>query len=318
MKSTFVVTILAAMVLAFAAPSRAALINDYFEYGSVQTDLVGLATADTTGWGAAGWSLAAGETPQYVPGGFLPFVSTNGAGVAYGEDVAYSNWYAGGQALGFLAPSAFVYRCAVTRALNPPLSGTTWISLIVTSSWIDAVGDPFTKNVGLLEVNGDSNDSFGVMSCGVDPANSTYRWYVSENGVVTSNNVPYNRRIIVLVVAKLETDYSGANDRLTLWTLNRGDGLPSGRTVADLGTPRFAGAGDQDIWGSSLSSIGLYLKSHNATGRNIMVHSLRISHGGISDDSHVAEVLSGEVVPEPAALGLLGIAGVAALARRKH
>ncbi|NLF38030.1 PEP-CTERM sorting domain-containing protein [bacterium] len=299
---------------AFALSVPAALISDYFEYGGAVADLTTLTTADMTGWGANAWTLAAGSSPRYLTTSALPFYSTNIGGVAYAESVAYSNWFNGGQAFGYA--TAVVYRCAVTRALSGPLSGTTWVSLIVTSTWIDATQDPFTKDVCLLEINGEAADSFGVISSGGQA--DTYRWYVRENGVVTSNNVPYARRVIVLVVAKLETDYSGSNDRLTLWTFNNGGPLPSGRTAAELGAPRYTGAGDQDIWGSSISSIGIYLKSQTYTARDIMMDSLRISYGSITDDMHVHEVLSGEAIPEPAALGLLGIAGIAALVRRKR
>ncbi|NLF38029.1 cadherin-like domain-containing protein [bacterium] len=296
------------------AGGQGAMICEYFEYGGAAGQLTGFATADTNGWGANGWSMGFGDSPRYLTGHAPAFYTTNGAGVVYSESAAYSNCYRGGLAFGY--GSTVVHRCTVTRGFSPPLSGTIWASMIVTSTWIDATQDPFTKCVGLVEINGEAGDSFGVVSSG--GAGSEYRWYASENGVVASNNVPYSRQILVLVVAKLETDYSGSNDRLALWTFNSGGGLPGGRTVADLGAPRFTGAGDQDIWGSSIASIGLYLKSQNFTGRDMMIDSLRISHGDRADDAHVYEVLSGEAIPEPAGLGLLGIAAIAAKARRKR
>ena len=276
-----------------------ALICDYFAYGDTPGLLAGATTEDSTGWGASGWSGSA--LPEYKTGASLRFRAQAG------EAVSYSNCLDGGLVHGSNVAGI------VTRALSNALDGTVWLSVVVSTRWwnaaISSVG-----NYGKICINGAAADGFGA---GASGTSTKYRWLVYENGVLASNDIarPVATYDTALIVAKLRTNYSGTNDEISLWLFGEAGAYPSNCTVAGLGTPLYVSASGQDIWGDSISSLGIEIKSQNSADRDYYLDSLRISIGAISDDMHVYQILTGLPIPEPAFLTIV-CTGVLLAARR--
>ena len=290
----------AGAMLVLTASMQAALTHDYFEYGSTDGSLAGLTTSDTTGWDADTWS--GDSDPLYITTNDpIVFVASN-----ITEAVGYANTIAGGCLRGDNGSIG-----TITRGFANPLADTVWISVVVSNSWWNSPPG-FTKNHVQFLINGNPDDSFGAMCTG---NSTTYGWFVYENGVFTSN--AYDGAMTaapVLLVVKLRTDYSGSDDELTLWLLPYGEMYPTGRTVADLGSDSYVTATAQDIWGDSITNIGITILAQSDT-RNIQADSLRISYGNITDDMHVYEVLSGTPIPEPVAAVAVLALGIAAVVR---
>jgi len=303
MKTTSVTTCAAMAAILMAGMAVAAVTSDYFEYGDTNGTLVGLTTANTAGWGASGWS-----------GGNNPYYQTNELTFSTPNDV-YVNTQVAGRVIGQQTGGT------VTRTLSPPLDGTTvWMSIVFSGSFWNA--SPGVQQIRIL-INGDTNDYFGVMS----NANLvTGVWQVAVNGAWTTQsfvglvNVGGSGNGGGLMVARLRTDYSGTDDSLAFWLLTNGFPLANA-TVAALGTPLYETNATFDIWGSSISSLGIYIKSarneNDPNPRWFWVDSLRISSGTMSDDDHVYEIVTGVVVPEPGAV-MLGLAGLLGVVRRSR
>jgi hypothetical protein len=295
--------ILAGVVCALAASMQAVLIHDYFEYGDTSggDSLAGLTTLDTTGWAANMWSGS--PNPLYiVTNDPVMFVSSSSEAVAYANTVLGGYLRGTNEAIG-----------TITRDLANPLDGTVWVSLVVTCSWWNAPA-AFNKNHMQVLINGNPNDSFGAM-CSARLDN--YRWFVFENGTIFSNDYKGSLgKIPVLLVAKLRTDYSGSDDELTLWMLPCFGTYPDGRAVTNLGPSSYVTSAAQDIWGDSITNIGITTLALT-DDRNIAMDSLRISYGHTLDDYAVYEVLTGVAIPEPAAAALAVCALLVAARRTK-
>ncbi len=297
MKQRIRITIAAIAITAGMA--AAAVTSDYFDYGDTPGSLVSFTTSDTAGWGANGWSGSA--NPYYQTAG-LTFSTPNGV---------YVNTQTGGKLIGQAAAGT------VTRALDPALSGTVWMSVIFSGTFWNASLD--LQHSKIL-INGSANDYFGVMTYGFA---QNARWRVVENGVVATNDLALGVSANGggLVVARLRTNYSGTDDDIALWVLTNGTSTVENRTVAALGTPVYETSTTHDIWGDSIASLGIAIKSardQNSTDQRWhWVDSLRISSGMMSDDEHVYEIFTGVAVPEPAAV-MLGLAGLLGLVRRSR
>jgi len=299
MKPTSFIICAAIAAILMAGMAAAVVTSDYFEYGDTNGTLVGLTTTNTAGWGANGWS-----------GSNNPYYQTNGLTFSTPNDV-YVNTQEAGRMIGQQAGGT------VTRALSPVLDGTTvWMSIVFSGSFWNAT--PGVQQIRIL-INGDTNNYFGVMS----NANTvTGLWHVAVNGVATTQSFVglQNGNGGGLMVARLRTNYSGTDDSLAFWLLTNGFPLASA-TVTDLGTPLYETNATFDIWGSSISSLGIYIKSarneNDSSPRWFWVDSLRISSGTMSDDDHVYEILTGVPVPEPGAV-MLGLAGLLGVVRRSR
>lgn len=293
-------SIVITVVLIAAGSVTAALITDYFEYGdSYQGNLPGLTTANTVGWAANTWTHSGGSVPQYtnLPTGFAS---------AYGPVNSYVSTNLGGCAMGFTDGTVSV----MSRAFAEALTGTVWISMVVTNSRWQAVYDLLNCRV---QINNMATNYFGVFTGGNASLGGVW---VTENGVMTTNYFALGTssgQAGCLLVARLRTDFSNTADHITVWAFGNNTPLLNGRTVAALGAPVYQSPDPQDLWGDQITSLGLYLRRHNTAGRELVVDELRISHGEMSDDNHVFEIMTG--VPEPAVIGLAALALVAV--RRK-
>lgn len=296
-------SIVITVVLIAAGSVTAALITDYFEYGdSYQGNLPGLITENTGGWAAATWTHSSGSVPQYTN-------LATGFASAHDPANSYVSTNLGGCAMGFTDGTVSV----MSRAFAEALTGTVWISMVVTNSRWQAVYD--LLNCRVL-VNNMSNTYFGVFTAG---GSGIGWWWVTENGVMTTNSFSIGNtsgQAACLLVARLRTDYSSTDDDITFWVFENNTSQLNGRTVASLGAPVYQSSVPQDLWGDQITSLGLYLRRHNTAGRELVVDELRISAGDLSDEEHVYQLMSGVVVPEPGVLWLAALALVAALRRK--
>jgi hypothetical protein len=291
--------VILALSLGLTIAAQAVPITEYFEYGTSSASLVGLTTSDTSGWGANGWSGSA--NPLYnvstQSGGATPTELKTNLSLAVS---GYVNDSQGGVLIGGWNAGV------VTRSLAAAQSGDVWLGVLVDSTFWGAGN---AGNHGYVLINGDSSDWFGLYSPLAVMA-------VVENGTETNNSV-IGGSATQLLVAKMATDASGGNDELTVWFIRDGADL-SDQDVAALdaaATWKYETATAQDIWGSSISSVGLEIKSvrdplNPANGQNrfTYIDNLRLSYGGLTEDAHVFEVLSG--IPEPGSALALGVLAV--------
>lgn len=291
--------IICAVVIA-ALTASAELVTEYFQYGDTYGFLTSFTTADTAGWADNKWTYSSGSRPHYT-NWVTAFASL------HGEANSYVNTNLGKTVMGNPDGNAGV----VYRQFSPALSGTAWISFVVTNQrW----GAQVDQNHCRFLINNDAQDHFGVTS-----PNRTYygRWWVNENGVAYSNDFAIGNSDHIaacLVVARLRTNYESTYDDITLWVFTNKCGNLNGRTVAALGAEVYQSAIQQDIWGDSINSLGLSMRRNTTSGREIVMDNLRISKGNITDDEHVYEILTGITVPEP---GLIGLAALAMMAVRR-
>jgi hypothetical protein len=304
---------LAAVLCLYAGVVQATLIADYMEYGDTSASLQTLTTADTAGWDANGWSASSSSVRYNIS-------ITNIAGVVLSTNIVfsisgYTNNIDGGTVVGLASSGP-----AVTRGLSTSSSDALWVCIAADFTFYTAVSLQQRVQIG---VNGTVDDSFGMASGQPGAPNATFRPLVLTNGVVATADtagLPYPESLW-LIMARLQTDASNANDKLDLW-LFRDTADLSAQTYSSVVNQAYASfsvAGD-DYWGSSITSLALLVQSArdpvaNAQERYVFADNLRVSQGALTDDQHVYELLSGVSVPEPA---MLMVAPLALLCLRRR
>lgn len=270
---------------ALAVPAGAAQILEEFDYGDNSgTFVTGIAGDGGQGWGDD-WAELKSEY-DYVPGSLSYTVSgyTNG-------DLGGRLKLGGGGTNSITRPFASAFGAG----------STVWGSFLLKSPSNGKFGG---FNSLRLEINGDGGDSVGFRGVsngddGEDPPEPKVDGVLRARINGTNHDVATaGQNVVNLLIFKLETDYSGTDDRLTLWT------NPAGPITdeASLGAGNaFDGV---DIWGSSIGSVNL--TGRWADGRSEF-DSLRLS------DVSLQQVL----IPEPATLAVLALGGIAVLRRRK-
>jgi MYXO-CTERM domain-containing protein len=269
---------LVAVGLLATAPAQGVLITEHFDYGTSSISAIGGSSLNGgTGWGGP-W-VQTRTRVNYVAGSNVT-VSTPGYVNATSQGFARAD--GGGSD-------------RMTRAFGTSFGpgSTVWGSYLIQVPSNAGGASSFDRM--RLEINGDDSDEIGWGGSNNAPGSLLVRVNGSTTQVESTPLGSSN-----LLIFKMETDYSGVNDRLTLWT-NPAD-------ASSLGTGSvFDGA---DIWGSSFSSIAMDMRWAN--GRPAF-DSLRFS--GVD----LEEVLTGEplpAVPEPAALGAIGLGALALIRRR--
>jgi len=294
---------LVAVLCVYAGIVQSGPITDYMEYGDTSASLQTLTTADTAGWDANGWSAASSSVRYNIS-------ITNIAGVELSTNIVmgitgYANNIDGGTVVGLASSGP-----AVTRGLSTPASDTLWVSLVTRFTFYTAVNLQQRVQVG---VNGTTDDSFGMASGQPGAPNATYRPLVLTNGVVATADtagLPYPESLW-LILARLQTDASGVNDKLDLWLFRDTADLSAlNTTVVDQAYASFSVAED-DYWGSSITSLALLVQSArdpvaSAQERYVFADNLRVSQGAPDENQAVYQVLTG--IPEPAMLVLAPLA----------
>lgn len=246
-----------------------------------------------SGWSGA-WSVAdTGNPPEFYSLTNLTYADANY--INTGEPADDDEFSAGGDIGG-----SFSFQDG--PAGNPPANtglrsfgadtGTTWFSILMQSG-----GDDFNRFARMyinpttsIDLTG---NYFGLQGQGDGTNPQDHAVRANINGSDTDFGTAA-KDVAHLFVAKLETDLSGINDQLTLWF----NPTISAQSEAGLGTADFVSGDTADIWGSSISSIGLHNRQQQGGG---FLDAVRISTS--DGDFGVKEVLA---VPEPRlyALGL--------------
>jgi hypothetical protein len=291
MKSICAASTIVLAILCTPHFSSADLIVDYFEYGGTAGNLNALTTADTSGWAASNWSGSSAvkyDPAESLTYGGTGYTSNSLGGLAQADGSQVPDW--------------------VTRSLAAAASDTVFVSFLARSEFFNA--SPGRAEIRLA-INGDTGDTAGLLS----GASQTTRELTINGSQTTTAAAGSGGDRTFLAVLKLETDFSGVNDRVSLWTFETED--VSAHTVAALGPPGMQSDGLSNVWGSSITNFGIGLESPNATSRRSFFDNLRVSSGMITDDMKVYEVLTGVPIPEPSAMALLavGVAGLLACRR---
>ncbi len=276
-------------VFALAAPTQAGFVAEEFDYGddNVRDFLDNVVADGGTGW-AGPWQDDGGsgeyrvENLDFAADGYISEVGGSWGPRGGGNHIVRD----------FATPFA--------------AGSTTWGSFLIQSA---SNGNFGSFNRLRVEINQEPDDrvGFGGVSNqddGVDPPEPDVEGNLDArvNGqttVLDSAGID----AINLFVLKMETDYDGVNDRLTVWT------NPAGplSDEASLGTGDVFDPG-ADIWGSEFASIGV--EGRWADGRSF-IDAIRFS----DQPDGLFQVLTG--VPEPGSFALLGLGGLALLRRRR-
>jgi len=189
-------------------------------------------------------------------------------------------------------------------------TGAVWASVLMQSG-----GDDFNRFTRLyinptFDGSGDFQDENYIGLQGKGNENNPEP-HAARANVAGSNN-DFGSAVkgeVHLLIAKLDTDVNGSGDQLSLW-LNP---TITAQTEAGLGAADFVSGDGSDIWGSQIDAIGAHIRQQRGGGS---IDAIRLS--AAEGDFAVQEVLTGEVVPEPASLALLGLGGLCLLGGRRR
>ncbi len=279
---------------ATAAPARAVLITEYMNgYGPVTVSDVDTLNGGT-GW-ASGWvrDSTAANSARYIAN----------TGLSYGG-TGYSNF---GNETG-LNDGYF------QRSSNEPVYSRDFAAPVTTSTiWVSGLllfnrtdgraapqitldGDSGTTSFGFFDLNDASGNENGALLA-----------LTGATTQMTTTNFALNTAHLIL--ARIEFDQSGADDRVTFWVDPDVSGVAGGGAAA-LSAFTFQATG---TLGTQLDSAGF--KFGQTTGT---LDALRVGTAG--GDAGLNEVLTGVAVPAPGTVTLLvfgGLASTLVLRRRR-
>lgn len=264
--------------------AQAAIVEYFNGYGTTTTTVTGLN-------GGEGWTGAwAGDlNPDYVP------LAENAAFNLTYTAAGYSNAGNGSAPSDGLAMMGGGSAGSVTSrtlrsggtTVDTGLTGTIWISALANS------GSSSSSHMLVWMDRPDVTNSYVAirgLAARLRYAGTDLTGAASEYAINTT----------YLFLAKVVINASGTNDTLDFWI---NPNLTGGE--AGLGTPKLSGANNTNAYGNAFSGIGLSFEGYGK------IDSIRISNSA----SAFSDVT---LVPEPAFAGIVGLAAVAGLARRRR
>ncbi len=274
----------ATMVAVFiAATAQAATMSEYFDYGDTQTTtLTGLNGGD--GWGGA-WSQTTGYGTADSYTDYRPTVNLTSSVTGY---VGTGNTGgAAGQGSGGGDRNNF--------RDTGGLTGTIWFSaLFQINASFNASYITFDRNHSTW---GENYLRFQVGNAANAPQRLLYANTIYD---IPSTTFNFSTNQAYVLIGRVTIDDNGSNDRIELWT------HPSDvSTIAALGAPDFNLA-TADVFGTSMDYFGIDI-------RNSYVDAIRIS-----DEPYAFEFVTTGIIPEPASLGLIGVAAMFLLGGRRR
>ena len=282
--SCTVLAVAASAVFHLGGAARATEISEYFnDYGTTDRPLLGLdgGSGWNSPWSGNALNFVAGTQADYAGPGY------SGAGNQSGPD----DGSAGGTGTGTIAYRTFA-----------PLTGTIWISLTIQQ---------FDLGRDVLFWL-DKNDANGILtsprnfvalrgSTGIDDANTTKvpEAVLAYSGDDGSNNQQFAINTPHLMLMRIDMNFSGALDRISLWVdpdLSNGESGLGLTPSADNG-PLYV-KGSSDAYGTDFEGIGI-----STTSSNNVVDAIRIS-----DEANGFTYVT-TAVPEPGAAALMVLGG---------
>ncbi|MHB1158522.1 MAG: PEP-CTERM sorting domain-containing protein [Phycisphaerales bacterium] len=310
MRITQVLTSIVALglfALGFAASAHAGtIVTEGFDgYGNAVVDpFGGPAYNGGSNWAAAWTNVGGNPIPRYIPGTQLNYTATGWTDVN-------GNTSTDGLLRTDSSNNDYVSNAARRDYAGTDQSGVLWLAFLFKSTNTGNVLNRLNVYFRDTSLSGVNYENPGVtvagtglhLSTGV-PITSSFNdsFHASASNVVAAN-------VTNLVLVKFDTDYSGTNDRITLW-LNptnvtseaQLDSTSAAKLTRDPGT---------DLYGTALA------KTLGVGGRSdfLFLDQLRIAYGGTSAEGLL--LVTSTVIPEPATLGLMAIGGLMMLPRRR-
>lgn len=263
------------------APEAMPLITDHFnDYGTTTAPLAGTQSqtaSENDGW-AGQWTGVASS--HYRAGERLSYNDANynnGPNEGGAEDGVAGIRPEGGIQAGQVA----------TRAFARPITGTVWVSAL--AQFEDSAGGDVLLWFDVNDPEAGAQDFIGFR------AGSGSLRYEGDN----SSAGTFEAGETHLLLAKIDINADGSNDTVDFWI---DPDLSGGE--AGLGTALLSGSG-ADAFGDALNNVGV---SFSREGSRL--DALRIGSGA---DGFTAVTM----IPEPGAMALLGLGGLALTRRRR-